>query len=70
MPGDVFLTDADYGAGFGYAPTGQQQSMLVDRSAGGSSHTSFVIWLIVFTAAALAIQHGLKVGGFTFVFRR
>jgi hypothetical protein len=60
------MTDYDFGAGYGYAPgTGTAQD-----SGGGTSHTSFVIWLLVFTLGSLLILHGLKVGGFTFVFRR
>ena len=72
MPGDVYLTNEDYGAGYGYggfAPTGQQQTMLVG-GGGSPSHTSFVIWLLVFTLAAILVQHGLRVAGFTFLFRR
>jgi hypothetical protein len=34
---------------------------------GGYPHGSFIIWLAVFTLAALAILGGLKVGGFHFV---
>lgn len=66
MPGDVYLTDYDFGAGLGYAPqTGAQQT-----TGGGTGHTSFIIWLLVFSLGSLAVLHGLRVGGFTFVFRR
>ena len=68
MPGDVYLTNEDFAAGYGYAPTGQQQVM---RGGGGSSsHTSFVLWLLVFSLGSLAIMHGLRVAGFTFIFKR
>ena len=69
MPGDVYLTDYDYGAGYGYAPTGQSQT-LQGGSSDGAAHTSFVIWTIILVAGAVVILHGLKLGGFSFVYRR
>lgn len=72
MPGDVFLSDSEYAAGFGYAtPSGAAQTQIVQGAGGGSgSHTSFVIWLLVFTLGSVAVLHGLRVAGFTFIFRR
>lgn len=72
MPGDIYLSDYDYSSGYGYAPTGQMQSQVLGGGGGGgsSSHTSFVIWLLVFTVGSVMILHGLKVANFTFVFKR
>lgn len=71
MPGDVYLTDSQYAAGYGYAPTGYEQTQIVQGGSDPSgSHTSFVIWLLVFTLASVAVLHGLRVAGFTFIFRR
>lgn len=72
MPGDVYLTNEDYAAGLGYAgyaSTGAMQTQVVG-GGGPVSHTSFVVWLLVFTVGSVALLHGLRVGGFTFVFRR
>lgn len=67
MPGDPWaMQEADWGAGYGYAPAGAP----VADVGGSSSHTSFVIWLVVLTAGSLIVLHGLRLGGFTFVFRR
>lgn len=60
MAGYPYMAEHSYGAAYGY-------SMAVDD--GGSSHTSFIVWLIVFAVVAIAILGGLKVGGFSFVFR-
>jgi hypothetical protein len=35
----------------------------------GPSHGQFIVWLVVFALASVAILGGLKVGGFSFVFR-
>ena len=73
MPGDVYLTDSDYAAGLGYggyAPTGALQTQQTGGSWGGQSHTSFIVWLIVFSVGSVVIMHGLRLGGFTFVFKR
>lgn len=69
MPGDIYLPDYDYGAGYGYAPTGQLQT-LVSQGGGSRSHTSFVVWTIVLVTASIVILHGLKLGGFSFVYKR
>lgn len=72
MPGDVYLPNYDYGAGYGYAPTGQLQTLAYDNAGGygSASHTSFVIWTIVIVTASVVILHGLKLGGFSFVYKR
>jgi hypothetical protein len=55
------MYDTIYGAGYGYADsTGYADSA-------GEDHTTFLVWLIVFALAAVAILGGLKVGGFHFV---
>lgn len=48
-----------YGAGYGYADAGSVAS--------GDGHTHFVVWLVIYVLAAVAILGGLKVGGFHFV---
>jgi hypothetical protein len=54
-----------FGAGEGY---GEMYDVADASSYGpGMDHTHFVVWLIVFTLAAVAILGGLKVGGFHFV---
>lgn len=61
MPGWPNLTEADYGASFGYATP-------VD--AAGPSHTSFVVWTIVLALVSIAILGGLSAAGFSFLFHR
>ncbi len=40
------------------------------RSSGQSSHTMFLVWLVILgVVVPVAILGGLKVGGFSFVFR-
>lgn len=56
------MAEHAYGAGYGY-------SMPVEYDDGLPSHTSFVIWLLVYVVIAVAILGGLKVGGFSFVFK-
>jgi hypothetical protein len=63
MPGFPFLTDSDYAASLGYA---QPDAAAYQQ---GPSHTSFVVWLIVYALAAVLVVGGLKAGGFSFVFR-
>lgn len=77
MPGDAYLSNYDYGAGFGYAPTGSLQTMVTPGygssgyGPGGSTHhTSFVVWLAVFTLASVAILHGLRFAGYSFIYKR
>lgn len=70
MPGDVYMTQEQFAAGLGYAPTGGGQTQIVQGGGGSSSHTSFVIWLLIFSLGSVIVLHGLRVGGFTFVFRR
>jgi len=69
VPGDIYLTDYDYGAGLGYQP-GAGADTYGHSEGAEPGHTSFVIWLVVFTVGSLVILHGLRLGGFTFVFRR
>lgn len=62
MPGTPALSWTAPGASAGYAvPSGGQPE--------GYSHSSFIVWLLVYTLLAVAIVGGLKVGGFSFVFR-
>lgn len=80
MPGDVYLSDYDYGAAYGYAgemaPTGPQQTQIVGggrhrgSGGGGAHHTSTIVWLLVILVASVMILHGLKIAGFVFTFRR
>ena len=70
MPGDIYGSQYDFGAGAGYGFTGYEQAAMVQGGGGSSSHTSFVIWLVIISLAAVAVNHGLRMGGFTFVFRR
>jgi hypothetical protein len=70
MPGDVYLTDTQYGANYGY---GQDYGAVPAVGNGGGSapsHGSFIAWLVVLAVASGIILHGLKLGGFTFLFRR
>lgn len=60
MPGWPSLTEADFGASFGYAAP----------VAEGPSHTAFIVWLLVIAIAAVAILGGLSAGGFSFLFKR
>ena len=69
MPGDIYGVQTDYGAGYGYAMSGFEQTQIV-QGGGSDSHHSFLLWLLVFTLGSVVVLHGLKVGGFTFVFRR
>jgi hypothetical protein len=59
------LWEAMYGSGPGYWDEGDAGTYGVP--GGESSHTHFLVWLIVFTLAAVSILGGLKVGGFHFV---
>ncbi len=38
-------------------------------AADGASHAKFTVWVAVYALAAIAILGGLKVGGFSFVFK-
>lgn len=63
MPGHPYMADASYAAVMGYAVQPAQ-----DYST-GPSHGSFVVWLLVFALASIMLLGGLKVGGFSFVFK-
>jgi hypothetical protein len=66
MAGFPQMYESMFGAGEGYYDVGDAGSVGgIDH--GGASHTSFIIWLIVFSGAAIAILGGLKVLGFHFV---
>jgi len=65
MPGYPDAYESYYGAGYGYAYDAGDGVM----SAGDSSHTHFLVWLIVITLIAVAVLGGLKVYGFHFVVR-
>lgn len=71
MPGDPFMWESQYGAGWGYADMSSMGGYfdVADAEVGipGMHHTHFIVWLAVFTLAAVAILGGLKVGGFHFV---
>lgn len=64
MAGYPFLADASYAASVGYA-----MPSAYGGEHEGPSHTSFIVWLIVFAVLSAFILGGLKVGGFSFVFR-
>lgn len=71
MPGDTYLSDYDYGAGAGYGWSGSEQTLVTGGGHhGGHSHTSFVIWLVIISSAAMFALHGFKVAGFVFTFKR
>lgn len=58
------MNESYYGSGFGYAYEDFGGDMTED-----SSHTHFLVWLIVIVLAAVAVLGGLKVYGFHFVVR-
>lgn len=64
MAGYPNMFETYYGAGTGYAYDDGTGIMADD-----SSHTHFLVWLIVITLAAVAVLGGLKVYGFHFVVR-
>lgn len=61
MAGFPYMYGTDYGAGYGYYDAADAY---LDA---GDEHTHFLVWLIVFLLAAVAILGGLRVGGFHFV---
>ena len=68
MPGYPNLAGQSYGATMGYAMPGYDpENPFGDY--GEVSHTAFIVWLLVLVLASVAILGGLKVGGFSFVFR-
>lgn len=62
MAGFPDLYGTMYGAGFGYADYDDTVS-----GSAGDDHTHFLVWLIVYVLAAVAIVGGLRVYGFHFV---
>lgn len=66
MAGYPNMFESLYGAGEGYYDVADAGTV-GGTEHGGASHTSFIVWLIVFTGAAVAILGGLKVLGFHFV---
>lgn len=74
MPGDIYGMPYDTAASWGYALSGQEQVASGIGYGGGEhetgSHTAFIVWLLIFVLGSVAILHGLRVGGFTFVYRR
>lgn len=68
MAGFPFLAEHSYGATMGYAMPGYDPENPWE-SDDGPSHTSFIVWLLVFAIISASILGGLKVGGFSFVFR-
>lgn len=67
MPGFPNLAEHAYGSSYGYSMPAYDPEN--PYGAGEVSHTGFVLWLIAFLLVAVAILGGLKVGGFSFVFR-
>lgn len=62
MPGQPAFNTA--GAYSGYAAPGAA------ASRNGGSHTAFIVWVVILgIILPMAILGGLKVGGFSFVFR-
>lgn len=60
MPGSVpYMMPGSY-ADTGAAPAATSTS---------GQHWGFIFWLIIFVLASLSIVQGLKLGGFSFVFR-
>jgi hypothetical protein len=59
MAGFPNMYETSYGAGEGYADVG---SYALDEA-----HLHFIVWLVVFALAAVAVLGGLKMGGFHFV---
>ena len=62
------MYEAMYGAGTGYAEFDIADVGTAGLPGEGPTHTSFIVWLIVYSAVALAILGALNVGGFKFVF--
>lgn len=60
MPGTPLMPLSYPAASAGYATPSLQAR---------PSHGRFVVWLIVYALLSIAILGGLKVGGFSFVFR-
>lgn len=69
MPGSPLLTATSPAAGIGYGLPGYPYQAGYGVPSQGYSHGSFVVWLIVYALLATMILGGLKVGGFSFVFR-
>ena len=62
MAGYPYMYETMYGAGEGYYDISD-----AEIGGGGYDHTHFLVWLVVFTLAAVAVLGGLKVFGFHFV---
>lgn len=71
MPGSPLLTATSPAASAGYGAAGYPYPTMYGGQypQAGPSHGSFVVWLIVFALISVAVLGGLKVGGFSFVFR-
>ena len=67
MAGYPYLYETLYGAGTGYANMGYFDVADAEVGLPGMEHTHFIVWLVVFALAAVAILGGLKVQGFHFV---
>ena len=64
MPGVPFLHDQPTYQGV------QGEGIRVNTQPQTASHTGFIVWLVVIgVLIPVAILGGLKVGGFTFVYR-
>jgi hypothetical protein len=65
LPGAPFL----YASALN-APEGMHGSQAQSMSTGGASHTAFIIWLAILgVIVPVVILGGLRVGGFSFVFK-
>ena len=71
MPGSPLLTAHSPAAGAGYGLPGYpyQTAYGGQYPQAGPSHGSFIVWLVVFALVSVMVLGGLKVGGFSFVFR-
>lgn len=64
MAGDVSMWETAYGAGYGYA---YDVGDAAYAGTGDPGHTHFMVWLVLFTLAAVAILGGFKAQGFHFI---
>jgi hypothetical protein len=67
MAGDIHMWETAYGAGYGYGYTDAADLGSYGDDLGNSSHTHFIVWLVIFTLAATAILGGFRAQGFHFI---